>query len=124
MEEKKRILFVDDELDISRVVTYRLEKAGYEVLSARNGEEALALVGDKPDLILLDLLLAGNMDGYEVCKKIKSDPENKDIAIIFFTADTSDFKKLAYKVKQLGVQDYVIKPYDWEELASKIKKYI
>lgn len=124
MRAKKRILLVDDEVDIARVVTCRLEKAGYEVLFAKDGKEALALVQDKPDLIILDLLLSGEMDGYEVCRRIKSDYGHKNIAIIFFTADTADLKKISYIVEKFDVQDYVLKPYNWEELLEKIKKYI
>lgn len=117
MRQKKRILFVDDEPDISKLVIFRLKKEGYEVLAAKNGSEALDLARNKPDLILLDLLLP-DIDGYEVCRRIKADSTLREIPIIFFTVKDS----IADKIKGLkaGIHDYITKPIDHEELSARI----
>lgn len=123
MGEKKRILLVDDELDIAKLVVFRLQKAGYDVISIDSGKGAFKLLNHKPDLILLDILLP-DIDGYTLCKTIKSNPDYKDIPVILFTASATELGKLDQKIKELDAQDYIIKPFDPEELLSKIKKYI
>jgi CheY-like chemotaxis protein len=120
--ERTRILFVDDETDIARLLCYRLEKEGYEVLYAQDGEEALALLERRPHLILLDLWLPG-MNGYEVCAAVRADPRGADIPVIFFTASASELSVLAKKAKECGAQDHVIKPFNIQELLKKIKHY-
>lgn len=116
----KRILFVDDEPDLVKVTTFRLKKAGYEVIAAINGEEALAVAGkDNPDVILLDLRLP-LISGYEVCRRIKSDEKLKHIPVILFTASTQD---IVAKAKELGAEDYLLKPFEPEALLEKIKKW-
>ena len=118
----KKILIVDDEIDILKVVTFRLKKAGYEVLTAVNGKEALDSIRDKrPDLILLDLRLP-IMDGYEVCRQVKTDETLKNIPIIFLTA--SQAEKIKEKVKGFDAEDYLIKPFEPEDLLKKVKKFI
>ncbi len=118
----KKILIVDDEIDILKVVTFRLKKAGYEVLTAVNGKEALDSIRDKrPDLILLDLRLP-IMDGYEVCRQVKTDETLKNIPIIFLTA--SQAERIKEKVKGYDAEDYLIKPFEPEELLEKVKKFI
>jgi len=118
----KRILIADDEPDIIQLVTFRLEKSGYEVLSAANGKEALDLIQTKkPDLVLLDLRMP-IIDGYEVCRQVKADQALKDTPIILLTA--SSVIKLKEKVTQLKAEDYIIKPFSAEELSKKIEKFI
>jgi DNA-binding response OmpR family regulator len=117
----KRILIVDDELDLVRVTKDRLEKSGYEVTCAESGEEALDLLKRyTPNLILLDLLLL-HMRGEQVCKQIKSNIKLKHIPIILFSASVSDMAKLA---KEIGAEDYITKPYDAKELLEKIRNLI
>lgn len=123
MTEKKRILFVDDEPDILKLIAFKLRKEGYEVITAQDGEEALQLAQDSPNLVLLDLWLPG-IDGYEVARRIKTDARLKDIPIILFTASGSNREAIAKNVFELGVQDYIIKPFKSEELLEKIKRYI
>jgi two-component system alkaline phosphatase synthesis response regulator PhoP len=123
MDRKKRILFVDDEPDIVRVMIFRLKQEGFEVTTAENGQQAIELAGKKPDLILLDILLP-DIDGYQVCRTIKENPELKDIPVIFFTASASSREHLDAKAKNLGAQDVVVKPYVWEDLLTVIAKYI
>lgn len=114
----KRILLVDDELDMVAVTKVRLESAGYEVITLEAAEEALVwLKRNTPDLILLDLLLQ-KMQGEELCKLLKADEKFKKLPVILFTASASDIPKLA---KEVSADDYIMKPYDPGELLRKIK---
>lgn len=116
----KRILIVDDEPDLVKVTSFRLKKAGYQVLISVDGRQALELIQkDPPDLILLDLLLP-HIQGDQVCKQIKQDPKLKHIPVILFTATAVD---IPAKVKEVGADDYLTKPFDPEELMGKVKKY-
>jgi CheY-like chemotaxis protein len=117
----KKILVVDDEPDILKVVLFRLNKLGYEVLTATNGIEALDSARENiPDLILLDLMIPV-LDGVEVAKRLKSEEETKYIPIIVLTASTH---KVAEKAKECQAEDYITKPFVPEELVEKIKKFI
>ncbi len=118
----KRILVVDDEPDILQVTSFRLKKAGYEVLTAIDGREAMDLIKKEPlDLILLDLVLP-QVTGYEVCKWVKADDKLKEIPVILFTA--SAVHDVTEKASQTGAQDYIVKPFEPEELLAKVKKFI
>ena len=118
----KKILIVDDEPDILKIVSFRLKKAGYEVTTAVNGKVALECVQkERPDLILLDLRLP-IMDGYEVCKRLKSDEVLKSIPIILLTA--SMVSTVREKTKEFKADDYLVKPFDPDKLREKIKKFI
>ena len=119
----KKVLVVDDEPDILKVVIFRLKKEGYDVKTAINGEMALEMLAqDRPDIVLLDITLP-LLNGYEVCKRIKADENLKDIPVMFLTASTASegFKERAMGV---GAQDYMFKPFDYELLLEKIKKLI
>ena len=118
----KKILIVDDEPDILKAVTFRVKKMEYEVVTATNGQEALDLIQkEEPDLILLDIELPV-MNGYEVCQRVKTNEKLKHIPIIFLTASSAS--KIAEKVKEFNADDYLIKPFDSEELLKKIKNFI
>ena len=117
----KKILVVDDEPDILALAIIRLETSGYEVLMAKDSEGAFDLLKkDRPDLILLDLLLP-KMQGDELCKRLKSDAQFKDIPIVLFTASSV---RVPVKVREMGADDYIVKPFEPEELLFKIKKFI
>jgi len=117
----KRILVVDNEPDLLKIVVFRLKKSGYEILTARDGQEALDLLEkNRPDLILLDLILP-RVSGYDVCRRIKADDMLRHIPIIGFTASTY---KIQEKFKDMGVEGYLIKPFELEELLEKIRKFI
>jgi len=121
MEVKKTILVADDEPSIIKVVSYRLKKAGYDVMSASNGQEVMDSISAKrPDLILLDLSMP-IMDGYEACRRIKSDKSLMSIPVVFFTASTTavDIEDVARKFNADG---YMRKPFEPEELLKKIKE--
>ena len=116
---KEKILVVDDEQDLVKLVRFNLEKDGYKVISAFNGEDALFLARkERPDLIVLDLMLPG-IDGLEVCKKLKADTELVNIAVIMLTAkgEESDIT-LGLKI---GADDYMTKPFSPKELVARVQ---
>ncbi|MDD4183704.1 MAG: response regulator [Candidatus Omnitrophica bacterium] len=118
----KKVLVIDDEPDILKVISFRLKKSGYEILTAANGKIALDIISvNKPDLVLLDLRMPV-MGGEEVCARIKSDSLLKNIPIILLTASSGG--KIAEKAKELGVEDYLVKPFDSDVLLKKVQKLI
>ncbi|MDP2929371.1 MAG: response regulator [Candidatus Omnitrophota bacterium] len=118
----KKILFIEDEVDIVTLMQARLVSQGYQMLSAFDGEEGLKMAQEeKPDLILLDKIMP-KMDGLEVCQRLKSDPKTKDIPIIIVSA--SGGKDLPERCQAARADDLIIKPFEPEELLSKIKKFI
>ncbi len=120
--DKKRILVVDDEIELVKAIQIRLDQAGYEVLAAHDGKEGLEKARkEKPDLIILDLMLP-KLPGTEVCKEIRKDEKIGKIPIIMLTAKDSDADRVIGKV--IGANYYMIKPFDAEGLLDLIKKYI
>lgn len=120
--DKKRILLIDDEKDLVEIVTFRLESNGYEVISADDGQQGLEKAKkEKPDLIVLDLMLP-KMDGYTVCGLLKKDLRYAKIPIIMFTARAQESDvKLG---EELGAQAYITKPFDPKALLSKIEELL
>jgi two-component system alkaline phosphatase synthesis response regulator PhoP len=118
----KRILIVDDEVQLVEMVKMRLEAAGYEIISAYDGQEGFDKAKrDKPDLIILDLMLP-KMDGYKVCGLLKNDARYSNIPIIMFTARVrEEDERLG---RDLGAEEYVTKPFDPKILLSKIKELL
>ena len=120
----KKILLVDDESDILDFVSIRLKSWGYEVITAPDGAKAVTLAGDRmPDLILLDVMMPGK-DGYETCNEIKSDEKTSRIPIILFTAKPQQKERLKSNYEFIAADDYILKPYESEDLLAKIKKFI
>ncbi len=116
---KEKILVVDDEKDIVKMLDYNLKKDGYKAVSAYEGEKALDLARrEMPDLIILDLMLPG-MDGLEVCKMLKKEPKTAHIPIIMLTAKTQEADKVVGL--ELGADDYVTKPFSPRELLARVK---
>jgi len=119
---KKRILVVDDEVDLVETVRFSLELEGFEVLVAHNGEEALNQARkENPDLILLDLMLP-KLDGYKVCRLLKFDERYKHIPILMLTAKTQEKDKTMGM--ETGANEYITKPFDMDELMKKVKEYL
>jgi two-component system alkaline phosphatase synthesis response regulator PhoP len=113
-----KVLIVDDEADIVSTVQYRLEFCEFKVITAANGKEGLEkAANEKPDIILLDINMP-IMDGREMLERLKNRPDIKDIPVIMLTA-YSDAKDIA-KVANLGIADYITKPFDFTELMGKI----
>ena len=116
------ILFIDDEPDILAIVTFRLKKLGYRVITAENGKIGLEIIKkEHPALIFLDLLMP-EMDGYHVCKILKSDKELQDIPVILFTAVEDNRAQNA--VSEVGADGILEKPYEPEQLLEIVKRYI
>ena len=115
----KRILLIDDEKDLLELLGEFLEASDYEVLKASDGKEGLALARqEKPDLILLDVMMP-RMDGYKMCRFLKSQKKCRDIPVILLTARSQvQDRKFG---KELGVDAYVTKPFEHGELLKKIK---
>lgn len=112
----KKILVVDDEKPISDIVKFNLNKEGYDVVTAFDGEEALEkFKEEKPDLVLLDLMLP-KIDGLEVARQIRKD---NDTPIIMLTAKDAEIDKVLGL--ELGADDYVTKPFSNRELVARVK---
>lgn len=119
---KKRILVVDDEVDLVETVRFSLELEGFEILVAYNGEEALNQARkEHPDLILLDLMLP-KLDGYKVCRLLKFDERYKHIPVLMLTAKTQDKDKILGL--ETGANEYITKPFDMDDLIKKVKDYL
>jgi PleD family two-component response regulator len=117
-----KILVVDDEDHIRRILKFQLEKHGYRVVLAENGEVALELVRrESPDLILLDLMMP-RIDGFETCRRIRQNFQTSQIPVIILTAKS----ELPDKIKGLqdGANDYLIKPYSNEELLLRVRNVL
>lgn len=122
MSDKKRILVVDDEQDILKVVTMRLAASGYEVITAADGQEGLSKArSEKPDLIILDVMLP-KLDGYKVCRMLKFDERYKKIPVIIFTAraNESDIQLS----KEVGAETYITKPFEFSDLQKKLQELL
>ncbi len=115
----EKILIVDDEEHIVELLHFNLLNAGYEVLSANNGIDAVKIAkAEKPSLLLLDLMLPG-MDGFDVCKEIKRDADMKKTSIIMLTAKGEELDKILGL--ELGADDYITKPFSVRELLARVK---
>lgn len=116
----KKILAVDDERHIVRLVQINLQKEGYEVVTAGNGREALEKVAsEKPDLIVMDVMMP-EMDGFEALEKLKANPETAQIPIIMLTAKAQDAD--VFSGWQKGADLYLTKPFNPSELLTFVKR--
>lgn len=114
-----KILIVDDDIDSLKLIGLMLQRHGYEVVAANAGNQALSkAVSDHPDLIILDVMMP-DMDGYEVCRRLRANPDTRAIPIIMFTAKTLVDDKVAGF--EAGADDYLTKPTHPAELASRVK---
>ena len=121
MKNQIKILIIDDEEDVVRVLTIRLEALGYKVISAADGLAGLEKVrSEKPDLALLDIMLP-KLDGYKVCRMIKFDENLKNIPIIMLTAKAADLDRNLGR--DVGANEYLTKPFDPDKLVALIQKY-
>ena len=115
----KKILIADDEPNIVTALEFLLERAGYATQVARNGEEALAeIASDAPDLVLLDIMMPVK-SGYEVCRRIREQPEWRHIKVVMLSAKGRDAE--VTKGLAMGADLYVTKPFSTRELLGQIK---
>ncbi len=121
---KKRILLADDEVSILEATKRRLEHEGYEVTTATDGEEVLEEAFDFEeggfDLILLDIKMP-KLDGFQVVKKLKENPSTDKIPIILFTASSARWEALLAKCVELGITDFLKKPFQSKELVARVR---
>ena len=122
---KSKILVVDDELTVRRIIRQYMEKEGYEVIDADNGGQALQLLHQRePDLMILDIMLPG-IDGFTVARSLRQPVDStsvRNIPIIMLTARTEEMDKIT--CFELGTDDYVTKPYSFEELKLRINVFL
>lgn len=113
-----KILIVEDDKDICRLLEYNLSKSRYRTICAGDGEQALVLAKrEMPDLILLDIMLP-KMDGLEVCRALKKDPKTAAIPILMLTAKSEEVDKIVGL--EMGADDYVTKPFSPRELVARV----
>ena len=122
MSTKKKILFIEDEPDQIMMISLRLKKNDYDVISSLDGEEGIKIaVKEKPDLILVDVIMPG-IDGFEVCRRLRKHPVTGRIPIISTTAAGMD--DVEHQCLTAGADDCVRKPYDSSDLLTKIKRLL
>jgi DNA-binding response OmpR family regulator len=115
----KKVLIVEDEKDILQLVKLYLEKEGYRIVTASTGSEGLAQVRtEKPDLVVLDLMLP-EIDGLEICKRLRSSPDTAMLPIIMLTAKAEESDTIIGL--ELGADDYVTKPFSPKTLVARVK---
>ena len=113
------VLVADDDPDILTLVGFRLERAGYEVLPARDGEEALALALERqPDLAILDVMMP-KLDGYEVTQRLRKDPATSGMPVILLTARVQEAD--ITRGFEAGADDYIKKPFSPQELRARVQ---
>lgn len=117
---RKRILVAEDEPDILRLMVYSLEYAGFEVMEAINGEDAVKMAVDaKPDLVLLDVRMP-RLSGYAVCSALKENESTKHIPIIFVSARGQEAE--VKRGLELGAEEYILKPFAPDELYQRVER--
>lgn len=120
-KQSQKVLVVDDEADILEILKYNLEKEGYEVETAGDGEQAVAIAKKfKPQLVLLDIMMP-NQDGVETCRQLREAPETSGSFIIFLTARSEEYSEVA--AFENGADDYITKPIKPRALMSRINAY-
>jgi DNA-binding response OmpR family regulator len=119
MTEKKRVLVVDDEPHIVKLVKLSLGDQNYDIVGITSGKEAISYVNNNaPDILVLDLMMPG-VNGYDVCQAVRENPKTKGIPIIILSAKSQMLDKL--NAIDVGADDYMCKPFDPDELARRIK---
>ncbi|OQY32086.1 MAG: two-component system response regulator [Anaerolineaceae bacterium 4572_5.1] len=123
MPEKKLIICIEDEPEMTELVQIILQREGYEVLGARGGQAGLDLIQERiPDLVLLDLMMP-DMDGWEVYQKLQADEKTSDIPVIVVTAKAQSIDKVL-GLHVAKVDDYMTKPFKPDELSERVKKVL
>jgi DNA-binding response OmpR family regulator len=119
----KKILIVDDQLEVRELVSVTLEIGPYTILTAENGNQALEIArAEMPDLILLDVMMPNGPDGLEVCSELKNDPNTQSLYIIMLTSKGQEWDvKAGY---DSGADDYFIKPFSPLDLMNKVEEVL
>ncbi|NNE67930.1 MAG: response regulator [Pyrinomonadaceae bacterium] len=120
--EGKKILVVDDSPTVRKLISGKLEKCGHEPICAVDGMDALAKINEEvPDLILLDITMP-RMDGYQVCKLIRSNEATKDVPVVMISGKDGFFDKV--RGRMAGTSNYITKPFGPETLMKTVNEYI
>ncbi len=118
----KTVLIVDDEKDIRDLLAYNLSKEGFAVLTASDGNEALKLIGEHPiAIVVLDIMMPG-LDGYEVCKRIRSNKDTANLPVLFLTAKSTEVDQIIGL--ELGADDFIQKPVSPRVLVARVKSVL
>jgi DNA-binding response OmpR family regulator len=118
MSEGKKVLVAEDEPDIRGLIVFSLQYAGYEVIEALNGEEAIKLAeSEQPDLILLDVRMP-KMNGYEACSVLKAQESTRGIPVVFLSARGQETE--IKRGLELGAEEYILKPFAPDELYQRV----
>ncbi|HQP10349.1 MAG TPA: response regulator [Candidatus Omnitrophota bacterium] len=121
-DKKKKVLIIDDEKNLVALVALHIRMAGHDPIYALDGEQGLLSAEEKkPDVIILDLMLP-EIDGLEVCRRIRANPNIKDIPIIMLTAQVGIESRL--KGFEMGADDYVMKPFSPKELVARVNRIL
>lgn len=119
----KNILIVEDQLDVLKLLEMVLREEDRKIIPAENGEKGLKIAREiSPDVVLLDIMLPGKMDGYEVARSIKSDPATAGCSIIVMTANVQTQDRI--KALEAGADDFIAKPYSLEDLKNKVASFL
>ncbi len=120
----KKILIVDDQIEVRELVQVTLEIGDYQILAAENGQQAIEIArAEHPDIILLDIMMPGSdVDGLEACRRLKSDPATADITIVMLSAKGQEVDIQTGKVA--GADDYFTKPFSPIALIEKVESVI
>lgn len=119
--EKKKILIIDDEVDLVELVKMRLEANNYYIVPLYTSKRAIEVAKrEKPDLILLDIMMP-DKGGYQVCRELKADKDTMGIPVILFTAKPDQKEYIKAGSKSVGAVDYILKPFSADDLLKKIE---
>jgi len=122
MNEKIKVLLVDDEADLIETLRYRLETAGYDLISGSDGLAGVAKAElEKPDIVLLDIMMP-RMDGYQACRAIKHNKATRHIPVVLISAKAGDVDEK--KWKEAGADGYISKPFDGKDLLAVLERYL
>ena len=118
----KRILAVDDEPHILKLVAFSLKSGGYEVLEATDGLSAIHVAcAEQPDLVLMDVMMPA-LDGYEACRRLKADPQTAEIPVIMLTAKTQTAEQQTGM--DAGASGYITKPFTPKDLVAQVSEFL
>ena len=115
-----RIVIIDDDVDLLFLGSSLLKQRGFEVVSLSRADQAIETIKSvKPHLILLDVKL-GNVDGRDICLRLKSDPDTSFIKVILYSA----FPETSVEYKKYGADDFIVKPYEFDHLVERIRYHM
>lgn len=119
----KKVLIVEDQADIRELIRMSLELADYEIHEAEDGDQGLQMINRiQPDLVLLDVMMPGSLDGLAVCKRVKSDPSKRRIKVVMLSARNQASDRQAGL--SAGADDYLMKPFSPRQLMQSVAKVI